>query len=104
MLHAIAFIVARSGQREALIKELEAYIPQVKAQPGCHECVILVDSNEMGGPQAPMAADRFAIWQKWDNIDALRSHMASPVLRDFFIRHRDSIANRMLQVMSEVTP
>ena len=73
MIHVLAYITAKPGQREALLKEFRALLPAVRAEQGCIEYGPAVDAD-MGGFQTKVGADGFVVVEKWESLDMLKAH------------------------------
>ena len=48
MIHVLAVITAKPGQREAILKEFRANMPAVHAEDGCIEYGPAIDATGMG--------------------------------------------------------
>ena len=46
MIHVVAIITAKSGMREAILKEFHANMPAVHAEKGCIEYELYVDAKD----------------------------------------------------------
>ena len=102
MLHLIAVITAKSGQRDALLAAFAANVSNVQAEPGCIEYVATVDADGFAELQAPLGADMFIVVEKWTGSDALRAHMASPHMVRYSEQTKDLVARRQLHILSPV--
>jgi quinol monooxygenase YgiN len=102
MLHLIAVITARSGQRAALLAAFAANVPNVHAEPGCIEYAATVDADGFPGVQAPLGPDTFIVVEKWASPDALRAHMAAPHMATYGEQTKDLVAQRLLHILSPV--
>ena len=56
MIHVVAIITAKSGMRDAILKEFHANMPAVHAEKGCIEYGPAIDAD-MGGFQTKVGAD-----------------------------------------------
>ena len=65
MLHLIAVITARPGQRDALLALFQANVPNVHAEPGCIEYTATVDADGFSELQAQLGPDTFIVVEKW---------------------------------------
>jgi len=59
MIHVVAEIVAKSGQREAVLQAFKANVPAVHAEEGCIEYATFVDAVGFGS-LAPYGDDACA--------------------------------------------
>jgi quinol monooxygenase YgiN len=100
MIHVLAMITTKPGQREAVLKEFHANIPNVRAEQGCIEYGPAVDAEGAGAIQTPLGPDSFVVIEKWESLDALRAHGAAPHMKDYAARTKEMIASRVIHVLS----
>ena len=99
MIHVVAIITAKPGQREAILKEFHANMPAVHAEQGCIEYGPAVDAEGMGGFQAKFGPDSFVVIEKWASAEALKAHAASPHMAAYAARTKELIASRVIHVL-----
>ena len=97
MIHVVAIITAKSGMREAILKEFHANMPAVHAEAGCIEYGPVIDAE--GGPGAKFGPDTFVVVEKWESPDALKAHAASPHMATYAAKTCDMIASRTIHVL-----
>lgn len=99
MIHVIAVITAKPGQRAALLEAFRANVPAVRAEEGCIEYGAAVDLD--GGPafQAPCGSDSFMVIEKWADLDALKAHAAAPHMVAYGARTRELVAQRAIHIL-----
>jgi quinol monooxygenase YgiN len=100
MLHLIAIISAKPGQRETLLAAFTANVPAVHAEAGCLEYTATVDAAGFDDMQAPLGPDTFIVVEKWASPDALRAHAASPHMAAYGEKTKDLVASRALHILS----
>lgn len=100
MIHILAYITAKPGQRDALLAEFRAILPAVHAEAGCIEYGPVIDDPEFGGFQTKVGPDTFVVIEKWASADMLRAHIAAPHMQDYAARSKDMIAERVLHVLT----
>ena len=100
MLHVLAFITARPGQRDALLAEFRANMPNVHAEAGCIEYGPAIDAEGMGRFAKPLGPDTFVVIEKWESAEALRAHAAAPHMASYAARTKDMIADRVIHVLA----
>lgn len=100
MIHVVAFITARPGQREALLAEFRKIIPLVHAEAGCIEYGPATDTPDMGPIQTALGADSFAVVEKWESPETLKAHAVAPHMKDYGARTKDLVASRVIHVLS----
>ena len=99
-VHVLAVITAKSGQREEILGHFRANVPAVHAEDGCIEYGATVDAEGAGSFQTPFGADTFVVIEKWESLDHLKAHAASPHMAAYAAKTKDLIAERIIHVMS----
>ena len=100
MIHVIAIITAKPGQRENILAAARANIPAVLAEDGCIEYAPAVDAEGMGSFQAKFGPDTFVFVEKWRDSDALKAHAASAHMAAYGAKVKEMIASRTIHVLS----
>jgi quinol monooxygenase YgiN len=100
MIHVLAIITAKPGQREAILREFRANIPAVRAEKGCIEYGPAIDADGIGSLQTKIGPESFVVIEKWDNADALKAHAAAPHMAAYAAKTKDMIASRVIHVLS----
>ncbi len=100
MIHVIALITAKPGQREAILEAFRANMPDVHAEQGCIEYGPVVDADGLGSFQTKIGPDSFMVVEKWESVDALKAHSRAPHMAAYAARVKDLIADRVIHVLS----
>ena len=100
MIHVIAIITTKPGQREAVLKAFRANVPAVRAEQGCIEYEPSVDSSPALKFQTEMGPDTFVVIEKWESIAALEAHSTAPHMAAYSALTRDLIAHRAIHVLT----
>jgi quinol monooxygenase YgiN len=100
MIHVLAIITAKPGQRDAILREFHANIPAVRAEQGCIEYGPAIDAEGMGGFQTKFGPDSFVVIEKWDSADALKAHAAAPHMAAYAAKTKEMIQSRVIHVLS----
>lgn len=100
MIHVVAIITAKPGQREAILREFHANIPAVRAEKGCIEYGPAVDAEGIGGFQTKFGPDSFVVIEKWESAVALKAHAAAPHMAAYAATVKDLIQSRVIHVLS----
>ncbi len=100
MLHVVAIITTKAGQRAALLDIFNANVPAVRAEQGCIEYGATVDADGIGKIQTAFGPDTFVVIEKWENADALKAHGAAPHMAAYAAEAKDFIASRVIHVLS----
>ncbi len=96
MLHVVAILEAKPGQRDALLAAIHDNLAAVRAEDGCLEYGPTVDH---AGSFAPLGADTVVVIEKWADIDALKAHGAAPHMAAFGAKVKDILANRAIHIL-----
>ena len=100
MVHVLAIITAKPGQRAAVLKNFEANRPAVLAEDGCIEYGAAVDVENMG--TAAYGPDSFVVIEKWESADHLKAHAVAPHMKEYSARNKDLLAGRVIHVLAPV--
>ena len=100
MIHVIAIITAKPGQRGPILEAFHANMPAVRAEAGCLEYGPAIDAEGMGRFQTPLGPDSFAVIEKWESREALAAHAASPHMAAYAAKTREWIASRVIHVLA----
>ncbi|MCD5362402.1 putative quinol monooxygenase [Chromobacterium aquaticum] len=97
MLHVVAVITAQPGQRAAVLRELNAIVPEVRLEEGCIEYGPALDHED--SPR-PFGADSLVVLEKWESKAALDQHLAAPPLRAFIAATEGMVASLAVHVLN----
>ncbi len=102
MIHVIAIITAKPGQRAAMLAEIDAVTPTVRAETGCLEYQPTIDATNAGAFQTALGADTFMVVEKWTSVAALQAHINSPHMAEYAANVKHLLAARTIHVLSEI--
>jgi quinol monooxygenase YgiN len=100
MIHVIAIITAKPGQRDAVLEAFRANMPAVHAEKGCIEYGPAVDAEGMGSFQTKFGPDTFVVLEKWESPEALAAHARAPHMQAYGAKTKDMLASRVIHVLS----
>ena len=100
MIHVVAILTAKSGQREKILEAFRANIPAVRAEDGCIRYGPAIDAEGLGSFQTKFGPDAFVVIEKWRDAAALKAHAASPHMAAYSAKVKDLIAGRVIHVLS----
>lgn len=100
MIHVIAIITAKPGQRDSILAAFRANMPAVHAEKGCIEYAPVADTPGMGKMQTPIGADAFMVVEKWATAADLAAHAASPHMAAYGAKTKDLVAARVIHILS----
>jgi quinol monooxygenase YgiN len=100
MVHVIAVITAKPGQRESVLTHFRANVPAVRAEKGCIEYGAAVDADPALPIQAKWGPDTFVVVEKWESMDALKAHGAAPHMAAYGAKTKELLASRTIYILS----
>ena len=100
MIHVIAVITTKPGQRDKVLAAFKDNVPAVHAEQGCIEYGATVDTDVFGAHQTKFGDDTLIIIEKWESPEALKAHAATPHMKAYGAKTKDMIANRAIHVVS----
>ena len=100
IVHVMAVITAKSGMREKVLEAFRANMPAVHAEDGCIEYGPTVDTDDVGALQTRFGDDSFVVIEKWESLDALKAHAATPHMAAYGAKVKDMLENRVIHVLS----
>jgi len=99
MVHVIAVITAKPGQRDTILAHFRANVPAVKAEQGCIEYGATIDLEPALKFQTAFGPDTFVVVEKWESPAALAAHAAAPHMAAYAGKTRDFIASRTIHIL-----
>lgn len=102
MIHVIASVELKPGQREAYLKEFRTVEPAVRKEKGCIAYGATMDARTDLGRQMPYRENTVTIVEQWESVAALKAHMGQPHMAKYFEASRPMVANTTLQILQPV--
>jgi quinol monooxygenase YgiN len=99
MIHVIAVITAKPGQRASILAHFNANVPAVRAEKGCIEYGAAVDAEPALKFQTAFGPDGFLVIEKWESLEALKAHAASPHMVAYAAKTKDLVADRKIHIL-----
>ncbi len=100
MIHVIAILTTKPGQRAAVLEAIRGNLAAVRAEKGCIEYGPAIDADGIGGFQTKAGADTIFVIEKWADADALKAHAAAPHMAAYAAKVKDLMAARVIHVLS----
>ncbi len=100
MIHVLAMITAKPGQREAVLTHFRANMPAVHAEDGCIHYEPVIDAEGAGANQTKLGPDTFCVIEKWESMAALKAHSQSPHMQEYGAKTREMVAARVIHILS----
>lgn len=102
MIHVVAVITAKPGQRAAVLEAFQANVPAVLAEEGCIEYAATVDAKGMPASKGTFGDDTFVVVEKWASLAALQAHAVAPHMKAYGAKTKDMLADRVIHVLEPV--
>ncbi len=99
MIHVIAILTAKPGQRDTILQHFRANVPAVRAEKGCLEYGAAVDAENALPFQTKWGPDTFLVIEKWESMDALKAHAAAPHMIAYASKTRELMSNRAIHIL-----
>ena len=99
MIHVIAIITAKPGQRATVLGLFNANVPAVRAEKGCIEYGAAIDLVPALKFQTAYGPDTFVVVEKWESPEALMAHAAAPHMAAYAGKTKEFIASRAIHIL-----
>ena len=97
MISVLASIQLHEGQRGAFLDIFNANIPAVRQESGCIEYFPAIDLDS-GIPIQRIDDDMVTVIEKWQSLEALRAHLATPHM----LEYRERVKNLVKEISIKV--
>ncbi len=77
IVHVLAIITTKPGQRAAVLALFNANVPAVLAEDGCIAYEATIDTDNAGPMQTAFGPDTFVVVEEWASMEALGAHANS---------------------------
>jgi len=98
MIHVIASIGVKPGKRPEFIEIFKKNVPNVLAEKGCIDYIPAVDT-ESGIEVQRKDETVVTVIEKWESIEALHAHLASPHMEQYQADVADLVEDVSLTVL-----
>ncbi|MDT7951495.1 MAG: putative quinol monooxygenase [Acetobacteraceae bacterium] len=100
MIHVLAIVTAKPGERDTVLAAFRANMPAVHAEEGCVQYEPVVDAPDAGAMQTPLGPDTFCVVERWETMAALQAHGRSAHMKEYGARVKDLLAKRTIHVLT----
>jgi quinol monooxygenase YgiN len=100
MISVLASIRIKEGKRSAFLDIFQANVPKVREETGCIEYFPAVDIDSGLGVQQ-LDADVVTIVEKWQSLEALKDHLATPHMLAYREKVKDLVEDLSLKVLQQ---
>ncbi|MDO6593383.1 putative quinol monooxygenase [Neptuniibacter sp. 1_MG-2023] len=102
MIHVIATIKTNQGCKNKVLEALLAIQPKVLLEEGCHQYEPLDDVQSELPRQVSFRSDTIVLIEQWESVENLKTHLATPLLKQYQKMVGDWVQNVSLQVLKSV--
>ena len=102
MIHVVAVITAKPGQRAALLEAFAGNRANVLAEAGCIEYFATIDAAGVPPGKGTFGEDSFIVLEKWADMAALQAHAAAPHMAAFGAKTKELAAGRVIHILEPV--
>jgi len=102
MIHVVAVIKAKPGERDTILSAFKDNIPAVHAEKGCVEYLPVIDAENAGPIQTEIGPDSFMVIEKWETMEDLAAHAKSPHMAAYAQKVKALIADRAVHVLADI--
>lgn len=99
MIHVLAVITAKPGQREQILEAYRGNVAAVRAENGCLAYEAVIDIANPAPGFAQYGPDTFVVVEKWATLEALQAHAVAPHMKAYAARVKDLTASRAIHVL-----
>jgi len=99
MIHVVAVITAKPGQRDKILEAYRANRPAVLAEEGCIEYTATVDAAGLPASRGTFGPDTFVVVEKWATLAALQAHAAAPHMAAYGAKTKEWTESRVIHVL-----
>ena len=100
VVHVVAVITAKPGKRAEVLTAFQENVPNVHAEDGCVEYGATIDTEGVGKFQTRFGENTFVVVEKWESLDHLKAHAATPHMAAYGAKVKDLLADRIIHVLS----
>jgi quinol monooxygenase YgiN len=100
MISVLASITLHPGKRDAFLALFNARVPEVREEPGCLEYFPAVDIDS-GLPVQQRDENVVTIIEKWQSVEALKDHLATPGMAAYREQTQELVAGLSLKVLQQ---
>lgn len=101
MINVIATVQVKEGRASEFINLFKKIVPLVKAEKGCIEYFPTIDLPT-GLPPQDMNENEITIIEKWESLDHLMAHLATPHMAEHMEKEKDLVEKASIKILQEV--
>mgnify|MGYP000391211142 CR=1 FL=1 len=99
MIHIVAIITTKEGQRDKLLEAFRTVVPHVLEEKGCIEYTPAIDLETNIPVQPPIRSNVVTVIEKWEDLPSLEAHLIAPHMVEYRTKVKDLVANTIVCVL-----
>jgi quinol monooxygenase YgiN len=101
MVNVIASVLVRQGKLSEFLEIFKPNVSIVRKEKGCIEYAATVDLDS-GLPPQSLNENMVTVIEKWDSLEALLDHLASPHMAAYQEKTQSMVVEVSIKVLQEV--
>ena len=100
MIQVVVTMIIKEGKMEPFLNECKKLRPRVLAEKGCLGYEYFREIPSPLGNQEPVQKNRITLLERWESVEALKTHSSMPHMKEFLDRVKDlreSVSSRVLE-------
>lgn len=102
MIHVIADITVKAGQRNAFVELFKDLVPVVLAEDGCVSYGPIADVETGIEVQSKCRANIVTVLEQWESVEALKTHLGMPHMSAFRAKVAEIVEDLAIRVCEPV--
>jgi quinol monooxygenase YgiN len=98
MIHVIATIKARDGQRNTLVAAFREILPEVRVKAGCLQYALALHLPTSFPGQAQFDDNEFILIETWVDLASLKAHITNPAYQAWYMQQWHLVSGASMQV------
>jgi quinol monooxygenase YgiN len=83
MVHVVVTFIIKEGMMDQYLDGIKKLCPLVLAEKGCAEYTYIREISSPLTIQEPVQDRRLTLVEKWESLDALKTHLKSPHMAEY---------------------
>ncbi|MFC1494512.1 putative quinol monooxygenase [Thermodesulfobacteriota bacterium] len=100
MINVVASVHVKEGRVQEFIELFKALVPNVHAEKGCVEYFPTIDIPT-GLPPQDLDENVVTIIEKWERLDDLMAHLATPHMAEHMEKEKDLVEKASIKILKE---
>jgi quinol monooxygenase YgiN len=97
MVYVVVMVKTKEGKAEEFVRLFKTVASTVEQEKGCVQYIATVDAP--GAPPETVDRNTVTILEKWECIEDIQNHMATPHMKEFFERQKDLVEGTSVMKM-----